>query len=386
MAVKKVLFITGSRSDFYIQKPIIDAVKRSPFLSPLLVVTGSHLSKKFGNTKKELLNGKYKIVATIRNLVVHDDYAARLTSASNQLTKLIKVVKKVQPDFIIAPYDREESITAALVGAYMHIPVVHLGAGDRTRFNIDGVIRHSVTKLSNLFFCSTKKSTERVIKLGEEKWRVFHVGSTAGDRYKTVKNLSLSYLSKYLKLDIGKEPLLVFIQHPVSNWLNKTKKHIKVSLSSIDELNMPTVVIRSNSDPGTIAIKSQYNKFKFKNKKVRYFENIPENIFVNIMKKASVLIGNSSMGVSEAPLLKLPVVNIGMRQKDRQNAGNIIFVPHNKSKIIRAVRKSLFDRKYLQKIKRLKNPYGANGAANKMARILSKIPINKKLINKRITY
>ena len=41
------------------------------------------------------------------------------------------------------------------------------------------------------------------------------------------------------------------------------------------------------------------------------------------------------MGVSEAPLLKLPVVNVGLRQKDRQNAGNIIFVMHSKLKIIK---------------------------------------------------
>ena len=92
------------------------------------------------------------------------------------------------------------------------------------------------------------------------------------------------------------------------------------------------------------------------------------------------------MGVLEAPLIKLPVVNVGLRQKDRQNAGNIIFVSCNKQKIIRAVKKSLYNKKYLNKIRRLKNPYGEYGAANKMAKILSKISINEKLISKKITY
>ena len=82
-------------------------------------------------------------------------------------------------------------------------------------------------------------------------------------------------------------------------------------------------------------MRSEYNKFNFLNKKVRYYENIPEKIFINIMRNASVLVGNSSMGVLEAPLLKLPVVNIGLRQKDRQNAGNILFVGHNKKEIIK---------------------------------------------------
>ncbi len=383
---KKILFITGSRSDFYIQKPIIDAFKKSKFLNPLLVVTGSHLSKKFGLTVKEILKEKYNIVAKIKNLIISDKASSRLKSASRQLSKLAAVVDYAKPDIMIAPFDREESITIALAGAYSNIPVVHLGAGDKTRYNVDGIIRHSVTKLSNIFFCFTKENARRVVRLGEEKWRVYNVGHTAADRYRNIKSLPKSYLSKYLNLDIESEPLLIFIQHPVSNWLKKTKKHFKITLTAIDELNLPTIIIGSNSDPGNLAIKAEYSKFKFLNKKVRYFKSLPEKIFVSVIKRASVLVGNSSMGVLEAPLIKLPVVNVGLRQKDRQNAGNIIFVSCNKQKIIRAVKKSLYNKKYLNKIRRLKNPYGEYGAANKMAKILSKISINEKLISKKITY
>ena len=386
MQKRKILFITGCRSDFYIQKPIIDVAKKSTFLTPLLIVTGAHLSKKFGFTINEISKEKYNIIAKIKNLVISDNPVARIKSASKQLSKLIEIINEAKPDFMIAPFDREESITIAIVGAYMNIPVAHLGAGDRTRVNVDGIIRHGVTKLSSIFFCNTKENAKRVIKLGEEKRRVFIVGHTAVDRYKNTKSLSKSYLSKYLNLNIKEEPLLVFIQHPVSNWLKKTKKHIKISLSAIDTLNLPTIIISSNSDPGNLIIKSEYSKFKFLNQKVRYFENIPEKIFINIIRKASVLVGNSSMGVSEAPLLKLPVVNVGLRQKDRQNAGNIIFVMHSKLKIIKAIKKSLYNKKYLNKIKKLKNPYGASGASNKIVKILSKIPINDKLIGKRITY
>ena len=97
------------------------------------------------------------------------------------------MVKKYKPDFMIAPFDREESITVAIIGAYMNIPVAHLGAGDRTRVNVDGIIRHSVTKLSSLFFCFTKENANRVNKLGEEKWRIHNVGHTASDRFNTTK-------------------------------------------------------------------------------------------------------------------------------------------------------------------------------------------------------
>lgn len=385
MKKRKILFLTGIRSDFYIQKPIIKAVNSSKKLKSYLVVSGAHLSKQFGFTYKEIVREKFNIVGKINNLELSDKYSSRLNSASKQLAGLTKIVKKVKPDIIIAPYDREESITSALTGAYLNIPVAHLGAGDRTRVNVDGVIRHSVSKLSNIFFCFTKENARRIIKMGEEKWRVFNVGHTAFDRYKNINKISDKNLSKYLNLDITSEPLILVVQHPVSNWKNKTADHFKITLSAVDKLNYPTVVIRSNSDPGSVSMKSIFKKFKFTNKKIRYFENIPEAIFSNIMLKTKVLLGNSSMGVLEAPFLKLPVVNVGLRQKDRQNAGNIVFVPHEKKKIIKSVQKCLKDKKFIKKIKNLKNPYKGD-AANKIVKILSNVKINTKLKNKIITY
>ena len=74
------------------------------------------------------------------------------------------------------------------------------------------------------------------------------------------------------------------------------------------------------------------------------------------MSHASVLLGNSSMGVLEAPLINLPVVNVGMRQKDRQNAGNIIFVKHDRNKIISALKKCIYNKMFVKKIRNNKIP------------------------------
>ena len=167
------------------------------------MVTGAHLSKKFGKSLDEIVKGKYNIIARIKNLKISDNRISRLNSASIQLMSLTKVIKKFRPDLILSPFDREESITTAIAGAYMNIPVAHLGAGDRTRVNIDGVIRHGVTKLSNIFFCFTPENAKRVIKMGEEKWRVYNVGHTAVERYENSKLISNSDLSEYFKLNIS---------------------------------------------------------------------------------------------------------------------------------------------------------------------------------------
>ncbi len=383
---KKVLLITGSRADYFIQKPLLNEMKKSKTLEPHLIVTGSHLSKKFGYSIREIIKDKFKIIAKIKNIVVSDKQSSRIESLSLQLLKLVKIVKKNNPDLIIAPYDREEAVNASLIGSYMNIPVAHLGAGDKTSFNVDGIIRHSVTKLASISLCFTKKNYERVIKLGEEKWRVFNVGHTAVDRYSSNKEIKKNKLLKLLGLKIKKsDPILLFIQHPVSNWVEKSKKHINVSLDAINELNLPTIILKSNSDPGSVIFKKEIKKYKFTNKKIKYFEYLEEDIFINLVKNTSVLIGNSSMGVLEAPLLNLPVVNVGLRQKGRQNAGNIKFVAHNKKLIIDAVKKSIFDKKYIKKINNSKNPYN-NSSSKKIVRILSRMILKPNLINKKITY
>ena len=383
---RKVIFTTGIRSDFYIQNPIIKAVSDHPSLESQIIITGAHLFKEYGYTAEEVRKEGHNIVAEINSLEVSDDPASRIKGAANQLHELIRVIEKEKPDFIISPYDREESITTALAGVYMNIPVAHLGAGDRTRVNVDGIIRHSVTKLAHIMFCSTEENAHRIIKMGEENFRVHIVGHTALERYKTIASLTKKEIETFLGLSILGKPLIVVIQHPVSNWIEKTREHMLITLSAIDKLEYPTVIIRPNSDPGEGAIKSVLENYRFKhNSQVKVFNSIPELYFVNILRKASVLVGNSSMGVAEAPMLKLPVVNVGLRQKDRQNAGNIIFVPHIKNKIVNAVYKCLNDENFKVKLKTLKNPY-KSGAGQKIAKILAEIDIDKKLLNKRITY
>ena len=104
---------------------------------------------------------------------------------------------------------------------------------------------------------------------------------------------------------------------------------MKISLDALNSLMMPVIIIKPNSDPGRQKMVSVLESYKFSNKEVKIVDNIPESIFVNVLRISNVLVGNSSMGVIEAPYFNLPVVNIGKRQSGRENAGNIIFVNHN---------------------------------------------------------
>ena len=386
MKKRKILFITGMRSDFFIQEPILKEIEKMSSLEYGLIVTGGHLKKKFGYTFKDIVSKKYKVIAKINNLVESDKITSRINGISRQIPKIINVFEKFKPHIVVAPYDREESIVIALIATYMNIPIAHLGAGDITNINVDGIVRHSVSKLSHIFFTFTNSSYKRLIRLGEEKFRIYNVGHTIIDRYKNINKISKKQLSKFFKLDFNFKPIILLIQHPVSNNYKESSNQINITLSAIDNLNFHTIIVLPNSDLGSYSMRDKITKYKFRNNKIRIFKNIPEIYFVNMMKYISIIIGNSSMGVLEAPLFKIPVINIGLRQLDRENAGNIIFVPHEKLRIEHAVKKCLYDKAYIKKIKSIKNPYGKINASKKIASILVKIKINEKLLNKRITY
>ena len=67
-------------------------------------------------------------------------------------------------------------------------------------------------------------------------------------------------------------------------------------------------------------------------------DTLPRLQFVNLIRNSMALVGNSSMGILEAPHYKIPVVNTGNRQKGRLNAGNVEFVPFNINSISQSCR------------------------------------------------
>jgi GDP/UDP-N,N'-diacetylbacillosamine 2-epimerase (hydrolysing) len=115
-------------------------------------------------------------------------------------------------------------------------------------------------------------------------------------------------------------------------------------------------------------------------------KNIPRLEFVNLMRRASCLLGNSSAGILEAPLLGLPVINVGNRQRGRLHAENVEFVPHDKDRIIEALRRAIFDPEYRKAVAACSNPYGDGRSSARIAELLATIPLDDKLLIKDITY
>jgi GDP/UDP-N,N'-diacetylbacillosamine 2-epimerase (hydrolysing) len=184
-----------------------------------------------------------------------------------------------------------------------------------------------------------------------------------------------------IQLGITSENYIVLIKHPLSSEVGEAAMQIEVVLQSMEKFckknNYQVVCIPSNSDPGSYDMKLVIEKYSDANWLIRA-DTLPRLQFVNLMRNAMALVGNSSMGILEAPHYKLPVVNIGNRQKGRLNVGNVEFVDYKPKKIIKAIEKACFDRNYRKLIHSLINSYGDGTAAQKIREALESVDINDK--------
>jgi GDP/UDP-N,N'-diacetylbacillosamine 2-epimerase (hydrolysing) len=380
MTKRRVLGITAIRSEYFLQRPILRAILDHPELELELVVTGAHLSPLHGYTVKDIEADGFPIIARIENLIYSDRDAARLKGAASQLQVLAHVVDELRPDWLLVPADREESMTLALCGTYLNIATAHYAAGDRVVGNADDMIRHAVSRLSHLLLTTHEQARERLIKAGEEAWRVHNVGHAGIDRLRTTEQLSTAELAQALGVEAIDDRFAVIIQHPLTSEISQAGEHMRATLSAVLELGLQAFVSYPNSDPGSSQIIEVIEDHQQKNPRLSVFKNIPDREFVNLLRRATVLLGNSSLGLLEAPYLKLPVVNVGRRQSERHHASNVFFVPADREAIVRQV-KAIID----QKIE-CENPFGDGHTGERVAELLAATPINQKLLNKDLSY
>jgi len=385
MMIRRVLGITAIRSEYFLQRPIFRALMNHPGLELQVIVTGAHLSPLHGETVRDIEADGFPIAARIDNLIYSDRDAARLKGAASQLQVLAHVVDQMRPDWLLVPTDREEAITLALCGAYLGIPMAHYGAGDRVVGNVDDMMRHAVSRLAHLLFTSHEEARQRLIKGGEEEWRVHNVGLAGLDRIRETPEMSPGELAIALGVKQIDKPYLVVVQHPLSSEWTDAGEQMRMTLDAVVELGMPAFVTYPNSDPGSNQIIDVINWFD-SHGAIHAFKNIPDPIFVNLLRGAALLIGNSSLGLMEAPFLRLPVINVGRRQSARFHAENVFFVGHDKNAIVKQARSILEDPATQARVKNCSNPFGEGRTGERIAQLLAATEIDRRLLDKDLTY
>jgi len=376
---KKILAITGIRSEYDILFPVLDMLRKDPQFEVKVIVSGAHLSDWHGNTLDKIKEDGFEIADHIDNLLMTNRNTQRVKGVGLLTYAISQTVEREKPAFLLVVGDREESIATALVGNYMDVLIAHIAGGDPVFGNADDPIRFAVSKLSHIHFTLAQQYAENLKKIGEEDFRVFWVGNPSLDNIKNTRHHSLSELSQFLNFDIENGRYVMFLKHPLSSEKEQSYEQMKVSLMALESFcqknQFKVVAIHPNTDPGAYDILRAIEDFKGKSF-VQFFKTLSREVFVNLMRHTKALVGNSSMGILEAPFYKVPVVNIGNRQKGRLNAGNVEFVSYDHSMIEKAITKGCYDQEYRDYVAQLDNPYGNGQTAEQIRAILASIDLN----------
>ena len=374
----KILATTGIRSEYDILYPVIfDLSKNGHDVE--LAVSGAHLSNHHSNTYQRIKNDGFKIADKIDTLLPTDRSVQRTKGTGLLIQGLTQTVERTNPDFLLVVGDREESIATAVVGNYMEKLVVHIGGGDPVYGNADDPVRFAVSKLAHIHCCTAKPYADNLKNIGEEDFRIFFTGNPAYTNIDFVPKVKKTELMN--QLGITSEKYIVLIKHPLSSEVNDAGTQMETTLNSLEKFchkhSFQVVCISPNSDPGSHEMKLVIEKYSDAVWLVKT-ETLPRLQFVNLMRNASALVGNSSMGILEAPHYRLPVVNIGNRQQGRLNAGNVEFVPYDIDTIIGALEKATLDVQYRKRIKNLENPYGDSSAPMNVRKVIESVDLNNR--------
>jgi GDP/UDP-N,N'-diacetylbacillosamine 2-epimerase (hydrolysing) len=381
---RKIVVLTGARAEYGILTSVMREIQKSRGLKLITLVTGSHLIPKLGYSLSEIIKDGFgpDLIAPMypRNFKEFKNNQIPIY-LSRGLKTITKALNKLKPDIMLVLGDRGEVLVGSIAAAYLNIPIAHIHGGDHVKgADLDDSLRHAITKLAHIHFPATQKSAERIIQMGEEDWRVHKVGSPSIDSIMKEKILSKEVIEKKLGFKL-KFPLILVLQHAVSSELDLIEIELKETLDAVKEIGKETIVLFPSADPGTksvIKAIESYKKYPF----LHIYKTLPYKLYLNLMNISNVMVGNSSSGIIEAPSFHLPVVNIGLRQKDRERSTNIIDVNHNKEEIKKAIIKALCDKEFIAKVKKCKNFYGDGKASKRIVNILNKIKIDKKLLHK----
>lgn len=384
MDKRKICVVTGTRADYGLLYWLLKEIDNDEKLELQLVATAMHLSPEFGLTYKTIEEDGFEITDKVELLLSSDSEIAVSKAIGLGCISFAETFQKLNPDMVLVLGDRFEVFSAASAAMIMKIPLVHLHGGETTQGAIDEALRHSITKMATYHFPATEKYKKRIIQMGEQSERVFNFGMAGLDNIYKLDLLSKKELESSLDFNLDHKIALV-TYHPVTLDDNSTEENINNLLSALDQFELNIIFTKSNADTGGRIINQKIAEYvEMNSDKSIFVDSLGQLRYLSALKHVDLMIGNSSSGITEAPSFKLPVVNIGDRQKGRVKAENIIDTNNSFSEITKSIKIAL-STEFKQQLSNLINPYDKfqdGRTSEKIKDKLKAIPLNNNILKK----
>lgn len=331
----KIAYVTSSRADYGIVRNFLKFLNNDNEIMLDILVTGSILDKKYGESYHIIEKDKLKIIKKVNIDLKDTDNISIINSMSIVLKEYGDFFNKNYYDLVIVLGDRYEMLSVAIAAAMSKLKILHIHGGEKTLANYDEFIRHCITKMSLYHFTSTDEYRNRVIQLGEQPENVFNIGAMGSEN---CKKIDLNNITNDI-LNLKNQKYFVVLFHP-ETLNNNPEEQIKILLSCIREFlnEYKFIFLGTNSDTGSDNIRNEINKFVNENKNAIYFENLHPDCYHYLLKNSIALIGNSSSGLIEAPTLGCYTINIGDRQSGRVRGDSVIDIKCSYEEIYNSIK------------------------------------------------
>lgn len=360
---RRIAYLSGTRADFGLMVSTLRSIAADPRLMLGLIVTGMHLSGRFGMTVREIEAEDLSIAARVS---VDVDTATGATMAANighMLVGFVQALQAQRPDILVLLGDRGEMLAGALAAIHLGIPVVHLHGGERSG-TVDEPVRHAISKLANLHLVASGAARDRLVRMGEDGDTVHVVGAPGLDGLTDLATLGRAGLCRSVGFDPDR-PLALLVYHPVLHEVDEASGQVSGLVEAALACGLQVLALMPNSDAGSDVVRESLTQASL-NGRIVLETHLKRPEFVSWMASADVMLGNSSSGIIEAASFGTPVVNVGSRQNLRERNVNVTDVPARAGEIRAALKAALKHGRYP-----LFNLYGDGRSGGRIVELLA---------------
>ena len=380
---RRICFVTGTRAEFGLMRPVLRAIADDARLRLQIIATGMHLDPRHGRGVEAIEAdgwGVDHIVVWPAQSGRRPAVNARNTGAA--MAGFAEAFAKLRSDIVLLVGDRVEPFAAAGAAHLAHIPIAHVHGGDRAIGQVDDALRHAITKLAHIHFPATAGSARRLVKLGEDGWRIRRVGSPGLDGIRQAAADWGELQRELPALVRGRYALVVL--HPAGADAGLETQRAGMVADAVQAVGFDQiVVVYPNNDPGSDGIIRQWRR-RAADRRYIIVPDVRRPVFLGLLRNAAVLAGNSSAGIIEAASFGTWVVDIGPRQQGRERSRNVIHKGYE-ARAIRAALSKVWNggapRRFAGR-----NVYGGTGTGRRIANHLATVALDERLVRKLIAY
>ena len=384
MSRRKICAVTTSRADFGLLCGLLKAIRADSALRLQVIASGSHLSPRFGRTWRDIEAEGIKIDWKINLRMTGDSSLANLKSISVGLKGFAEAFTELKPGILVLLGDRFELLAPAISALMLRIPIAHIHGGELSEGVIDDSVRHAITKLASLHFAATEPYRRRIIQLGESPNRVFNFGAPGLDQVYASDVLTRPQLEQELEFSLRK-PIALVTYHPVTQDAGSAEFQVRCLVNAIKASGLNAVFTMANADSQGSLINARLQSACAQNPgRFLWIPHLGHRRYLSCLKHFALMVGNSSSGLTEAPSFRLPVVNIGDRQRGRIRAKNVIDVPCSRAAILQGIMQAISP-SFRASLRGMRNPYDLfqdGRASERIKEVLKHICLSDDLLKK----